>query len=313
MRFKVGRQTAAFHLKRYVESGQIFRSGSTRGAVYSVRPFEDSLDSSQLEILLVKNLKELNPALVIEEVEARLPFKKLVSHNVRSLFSYALTAVLANAVDHSEAERIWIRTRIQDGILSFSVEDKGVGVFAKVKNGFHLQDEFEAAHHLMKGKQSTTPASRQGQGLFLVSRIADRFVITSHKLKALIDNDQEDFMLLESRQRNGTRIDFSIRARSKQNLQKILQEYANENLEIEQSQVRVRMLGSQLMSRVQAQKLVAGLESFERIVFDFKKVEGIGEAFAREVFAVFQKKHPQIKLEAINANLAIQFMIARIL
>ena len=55
MRFKVGRQTAAFHLKRYVESGQIFRSGSTRGAVYSVRPFVDSLDSSQLEILLVKN------------------------------------------------------------------------------------------------------------------------------------------------------------------------------------------------------------------------------------------------------------------
>jgi light-regulated signal transduction histidine kinase (bacteriophytochrome) len=312
-RFKVGRQTAAYHLKRMVESQEIFKKGSTRGALYSIFPFQNASLSQPLEIKMVKNLKGLQEDRVFEEVEARLPLKKIISRNVHSIFSYAFMKMLNNAIDHSNSEKCLIQIRVREGVLFFSIEDRGVGVFHNLQKSFHLNDELEAAHHLFKGKQTTMPQTHLGQGIFFTSRIADQFQIGSHKLRARIDNDQDDFILLEARHHRGTQVEFSIRARSKKNLQKLFQDYANEDFEFDRNQVRVRLGGDELVSRSQARCFVVGLESFDRITFDFQKVKGIGQAFADEIFRVFQNRHSHIKIDVINANLAIQFMIARVL
>ncbi|MFH0834705.1 MAG: STAS-like domain-containing protein, partial [Patescibacteria group bacterium] len=65
------------------------------------------------------------------------------------------------------------------------------------------------------------------------------------------------------------------------------------------------------ISRSQARRVLAGLEKFKVIVFDFDKVPMIGQAFADEIFRVFHDKHPQIRLETANMNEGVEFMIKR--
>ena len=54
-----------------------------------------------------------------------------------------------------------------------------------------------------------------------------------------------------------------------------------------------------------------GLEKFREIILDFKDVEEIGQAFADEIFRVFQNEHPNINLHPINTNEQIAKMILR--
>ena len=48
------------------------------------------------------------------------------------------------------------------------------------------------------------------------------------------------------------------------------------------------------------------------VIFDFKEVESIGQAFADEVFRVFKKQHPHINIIPINANEPVTQMINRV-
>lgn len=45
------------------------------------------------------------------------------------------------------------------------------------------------------------------------------------------------------------------------------------------------------VSRSQARRLYRRLDRFEEIILDFKDVPEIGQAFAHEIFVVFQKAH----------------------
>jgi hypothetical protein len=66
-----------------------------------------------------------------------------------------------------------------------------------------------------------------------------------------------------------------------------------------------------LISRSQAKRLLARIELFEIVIFDFKDVEIIGQAFADEIFRVFARLHPGIKITFINTNPEVKKMITR--
>ena len=66
-----------------------------------------------------------------------------------------------------------------------------------------------------------------------------------------------------------------------------------------------------LVSRSQAKRLLAGVDKFKVVVFDFSGVESVGQAFADEVFRVFRKQHPEMEIVSINANKAVAQMISR--
>ncbi|MBI2342618.1 MAG: STAS-like domain-containing protein, partial [Deltaproteobacteria bacterium] len=67
--------------------------------------------------------------------------------------------------------------------------------------------------------------------------------------------------------------------------------------------------GENYMSRSQAKRLLHSLENFKVLILDFSGVNTVGQAFADEIFRVFNKTHPDIKIEAINCNENIRFMI----
>jgi hypothetical protein len=66
-----------------------------------------------------------------------------------------------------------------------------------------------------------------------------------------------------------------------------------------------------LISRSQAKRLLARIDKFKQVLFDFSEVEMIGQAFADEIFRVFANNYPAIELTVINTNESVQQMINR--
>ncbi|MBI4356629.1 MAG: STAS-like domain-containing protein [Gammaproteobacteria bacterium] len=66
-----------------------------------------------------------------------------------------------------------------------------------------------------------------------------------------------------------------------------------------------------MISRSQAKRILRGLEQFKTIRLDFKKVDIVGQGFVDEIFRVFIRQYPHIKIEFCNANSDVQFMIER--
>ena len=76
--------------------------------------------------------------------------------------------------------------------------------------------------------------------------------------------------------------------------------------------VRLAQYGDdKLVSRSQAKRLLARVDRFKTVIFDFEGVDSIGQAFADEIFRVFNTKHPEIELIAIKTNSAVKRMISR--
>ena len=66
-----------------------------------------------------------------------------------------------------------------------------------------------------------------------------------------------------------------------------------------------------LITRSEAKRLLSRIELFKVVIFDFKGVEFIGQAFADEIFRVFARQHPKIELKFIHANIPVKQMIER--
>ena len=67
-----------------------------------------------------------------------------------------------------------------------------------------------------------------------------------------------------------------------------------------------------LISRSQAKRLLTRLEPFKEVFLDFEGVDIIGQAFADEIFRVFQNAHPEIEIIQVKANKNIQNIIKRV-
>lgn len=64
-----------------------------------------------------------------------------------------------------------------------------------------------------------------------------------------------------------------------------------------------------LISRSQAKRLLARIEQFKEVMLNFDGVTMIGQAFADEIFRVFQNQHPEVKLTWSNAVPDVERMI----
>jgi len=66
-----------------------------------------------------------------------------------------------------------------------------------------------------------------------------------------------------------------------------------------------------LISRSQAKFLTLRFEQFSHVVLDFEGVSEIGQAFGDELFRVFAREHPAIKLTPVNMTTAVEQMVKR--
>lgn len=310
--FKISRQMAARHLGALIKRNLISKTGSTKMATYS---FGSTRQPALPHIKMVKALKNLEEHEVYTETDHRLQLKSKLKSNVYDILNYVFTEMLNNAIDHSRSLQAQIEIKFDGEKIYFVISDQGIGVFANVMKFFKLQDEWAAAEHLLKGKQTTMSSRHSGEGIFFTSKIADRFELQSHKTILIFDNKKEDVALKEQRFLRGTRVIFVLNLRSKKNLQELFDKYSDkENYEFFKSGIKLGLQNYiELISRSQARRVLLGLDKFKYIVFDFANVPGIGQAFADEIFRVFATKNPGTVLEPQNMNQAVNLMVKRAL
>jgi hypothetical protein len=68
----------------------------------------------------------------------------------------------------------------------------------------------------------------------------------------------------------------------------------------------------QLISRSQAKRVLARVELFTQVLFDFTGVDMVGQAFADQIFRVFANEHPNMQLFPTHANHEISEVIQEV-
>lgn len=310
---KISRQAAAKHLRELIASKCILKEGSTRSARYI--PF-DATKAAFLRtqgVVLVCKLKGLEEDRVFDQLSHRMNLKRKLSPAAFRIIQYAFTEMLNNAIDHSQAAQVRIEVQVEGGLLTFRILDRGIGAFESVRKKFKLKDIFEAAEHLLKGKQTTAPERHSGQGIFFTSRIADHFMLESAVLKLDVNNTLPDVALLDIKSVRGTSVTFSLKQRSRKDLKELFDSYTGSDLVFDKTVVRMRLsrTAGDYVSRSEARRLLFGLEKFKRIVMDFSGAKGVGQGFADEVFRVFSQKYPEIRIEPLHMSPGVAFVVDR--
>lgn len=280
---------------RYVLAGQIQKPLSFRRTMFNKNLSEDA---------------------VLNDIKRETAIFDNLNRNVAEILDYTFTEMLNNAIEHSRSKKILGQMERTDKFIKFIVTDWGVGIFNDIKRKFRLKNTLEAIELLLKGKQTTAPEEHTGEGIFFTSKAADKFLIKSSNKKIIFDNIINDIFVGDIKNINGTKIVFETSILSKRKLSAIFKEYTNENFVFDKTKVTVKLFelsDQSYISRSQARRLLFGLEKFRRVILDFRRVDTVGQAFADEIFRVWQKKYPTIKIEYDNVNESVEFMIKRAL
>jgi hypothetical protein len=179
-----------------------------------------------------------------------------------------------------------------------------------------LLDERHAILELSKGKLTTDPARHTGEGIFFTSRMFDTFDILSGGVSFSHTDGEANHWIRDNPQyQNGTTVWMRLRNQTNRTTKKVFNEYVSgEDYDFSRTVVPVvlaQYVGDPLISRSQAKRVLARVDLFRTVVFDFSEIESIGQAFADEIFRVFAQSHPEIELHFIHTNASVRKMIAR--
>jgi biotin operon repressor len=307
---EISRQAVTAHLRQLVSSGTVVKSGATRGARYSLASRTPPAATVSRDL----RLKALDESEVYEELATLLNLRTALRGNVESIARYALTEMLNNAIEHSEAERCKLRLRLEGGAVSFDLRDRGIGAFHSIASRFHLPDENAAMIELLKGRTTTMPEAHSGEGIFFTARAADRFILRSHRIQVEWDSAKDDVFVSKRRFIEGTEVRFLVQRSTRRRLEDVFGEFAPEEYDFrfEKTRVHAKLLQQDYVSRSEAKRLLANMDKFSEIELDFRGVESIGQGFADEIFRVFAERHPEIAIETANTNDVIDAMLSHV-
>lgn len=308
------RQFVSGVLSSMVKSGELVRAGTGEFVFYAL-PTKSSILFNTIQ----KRIKsgKVSEDQVYQELEGQSPIIKNLPENISSILFYAFTEMLNNAIDHSGSKNIEVSLSNRDGVLEFVVDDFGVGVFRNVMTKKKLKSELEAIQDLLKGKTTTAPLAHSGEGIFFTSKIGDLFILESFGYRLRIDNAIQDIFIEEiPNKKRGTQVTFQLSANSKKHLNDVFKKYQTDPSEyaFDKTEVKVKLytMGTVYISRSQARRILSGLEKFKLIILDFDKVPTVGQAFADEIFRVFQTRHPGITIKPVNMVESVEFMVKRV-
>ena len=301
------------YLKNLVEDGTIALMGKANQAHYILAAQKNLQNLSPLRIHKIIKNQGIAEDKVLKEIKEQSSIFKLINNNVASITDYAFTEMLNNAIEHSLSEKIDVLIIKTSRDIRFTVTDWGIGIFNNIMKKNNLPSTMEAIQDLLKGKETTLPEAHSGEGIFFTSKIADFFTIRSFDKKIVFDNILQDIYVKDIKSVKGTRVDFKIVLKSKKELPDIFSKYTDNSFEFSKTGVKVKLYHQNVdyVSRSQARRLLAGLEKFKTIELDFQDVKTIGQAFADEIFRVWQSGHKNVHFIVINTNENIDLMIRR--
>ncbi|MEW6381692.1 MAG: DUF4325 domain-containing protein [bacterium] len=310
-KFGISRQAVSRYIKRLVEDGVLKARGRARNKVYELTdiihkiynvPIRPDVEEDRVWRQHVKHLLTPVPA------------------NVLDICQYGFTEIFNNAIEHSEGHTAEVTVKLTAAFVEMWISDDGIGIFNKIKKVLGLEDHHHAILELAKGKLTTDPEHHTGEGIFFTSRVFDYFSILSDQLYFCHKKSGDDWLIEDSEGEpcKGTLICMRISTFSSDTLQEIFGRYASEDTDYGFTKTRIPVsllkYGEEnLVSRSQARRLLARFDRFKEVFLDFQGIKTIGQAFADEIFRVFKKQNPQIKIIWVNADEEVEKMIMKAL
>jgi len=247
------------------------------------------------------------------DLQRTVPSLGRLDGNAAAYFGYALTELVNNVIDHSAAAHVDVFVEEMPDRIVLEVVDEGVGIFEHLRRELGLSTHLEALQELSKGKTTTDPDRHTGEGLFFTSKAAHFFSIESDRLSYSVDNERGDVAVGSVEPpRVGTRVVVEADPARAIDLTKVFEQYTD-NHEFSRTRTIVQLfaIGVRFMSRSEAKRLMHGLDKFREVILDFRGVESLGQGFADEVFRIWVRDHPEVKVLAENMSEPIEFMVHR--
>lgn len=306
-RFGLTRQAVNQQIRRLTADGYIRAKGETRQRTYALVPLRRWDHAYTIG-------PQLNEDLVWTSGVA--PLLAGLPENVRNIAHYGVTEMVRNAQDHSGSPHVRVRVRATAAAVQLTISDDGVGVFRKIQESVRLADERHAILELHKGRLTTDPAGHTGDGVFFTSRMFDEFVLRSGRLALIHRRRAEEWTVEEHPPVAGTQVSLKIRPWARQTDRAVLARHAlgQGDFQFQRTHVMVALAQAQeerLISRSQAQRVMARLDGFAEVILDFRGVGFIGPAFADEMFRVFRAAHPGVTLTPLHVSEDVERMIRR--
>lgn len=308
--FDLTRPAVMRHINALIEQHKLQATGSTKDRVYTLGTFREQVFSFVIE-------KGKSSEHSIFRNHFGWVLEEDLPDNIVDIVFHGFTEMVNNVIDHSEGIVCKIKVSRDSETISIFIFDDGEGIFKRVTRLCDLIDEHQAIIELKKGKLTTDPDNHSGQGIFFTSRMFDDFVIESRGLR--FEGHNKDYDLLSDISDNGcgTRLGMRVKLDSKRTCQEVFSKYSGDgenDYPFNKTVIPVELaqFGNQrLVSRSQAKTLLARIESFETVIFDFTNVDSIGQAFADEIFRVKARSVPNIAFHICNANEMVMNMINR--
>jgi hypothetical protein len=298
------------YIKEMVNTGLIVKKGHSYSLISEDKILLYDTNSIKDEMDILK--KDLEPIYVD------------CPDNIVRIWRFCLSEMINNVLDHSESNRFTIICQKTYMSTMFLIADDGVGIFKKIKEFYHMSSLDDAISELFKGKLTTDKVNHSGEGIFFSSNAVDFFAAISDG-KVFSRNRYEDVNIdtLKSElsgNRNvsgimskGTIIVMKLSNHSSKTMKEVFDRFSDIENGFYKTIIPIKNIFDDYpVSRSQAKRLVRRCENFREVVLDFSEVDDLGQGFAHELFVVFGKAHPNIKLVPMNANEQVVKMIAHV-
>jgi len=304
--FGISRQAVNNHIHRLIDQGLLAAEGNTRNRIYKLNP-----ETVSTQTFILNGLEEDRAWR-----EFARPALGALPDNVLDIWNYGFTEMLNNAVDHSEGSTASVSVEKNPAFCQIMIRDDGEGIFHRIQRLMGLNDERHAVLELAKGKLTTDPARHTGEGIFFSSRVFDEYAILSGGVYFSHEfSKPEDWIMERQNPGSGTAVFMQIANNSARTLRSVFDKYASGNeYGFDKTVVPVALAryGNELLvSRSQAKRLLARVDRFKIVIFDFSGIDQIGQAFDDEVCRVFKSRHPEMQRHFIRANRQVEDMIIR--
>jgi len=226
------------------------------------------------------------------------------AENVKNIWSYAFSEMINNVMDHSQAEKVSITVMQNYMVTKVLIHDNGIGIFRKIQEYFDLETLEDAICELVKGKLTTDKANHSGEGIFFSSKLMDDFYIASSG-KIFTTNKYDDSSILDltTEAAEGTCVFMALSNFSNKNAKDIFDTFANGDGVFDKTKIPLKnIFDDSPVSRSQAKRVCNRLDSFKEVIVDFEGISWMGQGFAHQLFVVFAKEHPEIRLTPVNMN-----------
>lgn len=241
-----------------------------------------------------------------------------VKDTVREICHYGFTEMFNNVIDHSQSSKATVWVKVDALVVRISIQDFGIGIWKKLQEWFHLDDPRHALLELTKGKLTTDPKRHTGEGIFFTSRMFGKFILASDKLTfcRFQEGDEWLFDVKEGDAGSGTLVTMSVHLDTEKAPRQVFDKFTAEfdDFGFTRTYLSVELAkyeGDHLVSRSQAKRILNNLDKFKEVYLDFGGITDIGQAFADEIFRVFQQDHPSIRIMPVKTSHQVQNMINR--